>query len=44
MAPGPVPEAQWMLLTIRLISEDGESTPIVHGYEVQWGCPGPDPG
>lgn len=44
MAPGPVPDAQWMLLTIRLISEDGESSPIVHGYEVQWGCPGPDPG
>lgn len=40
MAPGPVPDAQWMLLTIRLISQDRESTPIVHGYSVQWGCPG----
>jgi hypothetical protein len=40
MAPGPVPAAQYMQLTIRLLSSDNESTPIVHGYDVQWACPG----
>jgi hypothetical protein len=39
--PGPVPDARYLLLIIRLISEDRESTPIVHGYEVQWACPPP---
>jgi hypothetical protein len=44
MAPGPVPDAKYLLLIIRLTSEDRESTPVVHGYSVQWTCPGPDPG
>jgi streptogramin lyase len=39
--PGPVPDGRYLLLIIRLISEDRESTPIVHGYEVQWACPPP---
>ena len=38
--PGPVPDATYMKLTLRLLSSDGESTPIVHGYDVQWACPG----
>ncbi len=44
MPPGPVPSTRFILLIIRLISTDRESTPIVHGYGVQWNCPGPDPG
>ena len=39
-APGPVPDGQYMELTIRLVSEDGESSPVVHAYSVQWACPG----
>ncbi len=39
MAPGPVPDAVYLELTIRLISDDGEATPIVHSYEVEWSCP-----
>jgi hypothetical protein len=38
MAPGPVPDAKYLQLIIRLISDDGESSPIVHGYLVQAGC------
>jgi streptogramin lyase len=38
--PGPVPTGRYMLLTIRLLSQDNESTPIVHAYAVQWSCPG----
>lgn len=41
MPPGPVPEGAYLQLTIRLISSDGVSTPIVHGYSVQWSCPAP---
>ena len=40
MPPGPVPMASYMKLTIRLKSSDGESTPIVHSYNVSWACPG----
>ncbi len=39
-APGPVPDARYLLLIIRLISEDRETTPIVHSYSVDWSCPG----
>jgi len=39
MAPGPVPDGVYLELTIRLISEDQETTPIVHAYEVQHSCP-----
>jgi hypothetical protein len=39
-APGPVPDGEYLQLNIRLISEDRESTPIVHSYSVQWACPG----
>ena len=38
--PGPVPDGRYLLLTIELISNDNESTPIVHGYSVDWACPG----
>ncbi len=38
--PGPVPDGHYLQLNIRLKSEDGESTPIVHSYSVQWACPG----
>jgi hypothetical protein len=41
-APGPVPDGVYLQLTIRLLSDDNESTPIVHGYSVQWSCP-PEP-
>ncbi len=44
MSPGPVPDAKYLLLIIRLTSDDREATPVVHGYSVQWTCPGPDPG
>ncbi len=40
MPPGPVPDSRYMLLIIRLISDDREATPIVHGYSVEWSCPG----
>jgi hypothetical protein len=39
-APGPVPDGEYLQLIIRLVSEDEESTPIVHAYSVQWACPG----
>jgi hypothetical protein len=29
----------YLQLTLRLISEDGEATPIVHSVSVDWGCP-----
>jgi streptogramin lyase len=38
--PGPVPDGRYLLLIIRLISEDREATPIVHGVSVEWSCPG----
>ncbi|MBP6629630.1 MAG: hypothetical protein KBG28_21800 [Kofleriaceae bacterium] len=38
--PGPVPDASYMLLIIRLVSEDRMTTPIVHGYSVQKSCNG----
>jgi hypothetical protein len=38
--PGPVPDSRYILLIIRLISEDRETTPIVHSYSVDWACPG----
>ena len=41
MPPGPVPDGTYLQLTIRLLSSDGVSTPIVHGYSVQWSCPAP---
>lgn len=37
---GPVPDTRYLLLIIRLISQDREATPIVHGYSVEWACPG----
>jgi len=40
MPPGPVPDGVYLQLTIRLISDDREATPIVHSYSVQWACPG----
>ncbi len=40
IAPGPVPQSRYLLLIIRMISNDRESTPIVHSYSVAWGCPG----
>ncbi len=40
LPPGPVPDSRYMLLIIRLISQDREATPIVHGYSVEWSCPG----
>ncbi len=40
MAPGPVPDGEFLQLTIRLISDDRESTPIVHAYSLEWACPG----
>jgi streptogramin lyase len=42
--PGPVPDARYLLLIIRLISQDRESTPIVHSYNVEWSCPCDVPG
>jgi hypothetical protein len=39
LPPGPVPDGRYLELTIRLISADRSSTPIVHGYEVKWQCP-----
>ncbi len=36
--PGPVPDGKYLLLILRLISDDRESTPIVHSYNVQWSC------
>ncbi len=42
--PGPVPPARYLLLIIRLTSQDRESTPIVHSYNVAWSCPGDVPG
>jgi hypothetical protein len=39
-APGPVPDSRYLLVIIRLLSEDRESTPIVHGFSVDWACPG----
>lgn len=38
--PGPVPDSRYLLVTIRLLSEDNESTPIVHSFSVDWACPG----
>lgn len=40
LPPGPVPDAKFLLLTIRLISADRETTPVVHSYSVQWACAG----
>lgn len=37
---GPVPDSRYLLVIIRLISEDREATPIVHGFSVDWACPG----
>lgn len=42
--PGPVPDGRYLLLTLRLISDDRESTPIVHSYNVQWSCDDAPPG
>ncbi len=42
--PGPVPASRYLLLIIRMISQDRESTPIVHSYNVEWSCPGDVPG
>ncbi len=42
--PGPVPASRYLLLIIRLISQDRQSTPIVHSYNVEWSCPGDVPG
>jgi hypothetical protein len=39
--PGPVPDGRYLLLIIRLSTQDRESTPIVHGFSVEWSCPGP---
>jgi streptogramin lyase len=44
MPPGPVPDGRFLELTIRLISNDRASTPIVHGYEIEWQCPQDIPG
>lgn len=43
VAPGPVPPARYLLLIIRMTSQDRESTPIVHSYNVEWSCPGDIP-
>lgn len=40
VAPGPVPDSRYLLVTIRLLSEDNEATPIVHSFSVDWACPG----
>ncbi len=37
--PGPVPDSRYLQLTIRLISEDRMTSPIVHSYELRWTCP-----
>ncbi len=44
LPPGPVPPARYLLLIIRMTSQDRESTPIVHSYNVEWSCPGDVPG
>jgi streptogramin lyase len=44
LPPGPVPDSKYLLLTIRLLSDDRESTPIVHSYNVQWSCDDAPPG
>jgi streptogramin lyase len=38
--PGPVPDGRYLLLTFELLSNDNQSTPIVHAYSVDWACPG----
>jgi streptogramin lyase len=40
MPPGPVPDSRYLLVTIRLLSNDNEATPIVHAFSVDWACPG----
>lgn len=37
--PGPVPDSRYLQVTLRLISEDRETSPIVHSYGVTWTCP-----
>jgi hypothetical protein len=39
-APGPVPDSRFLELSLHLVSEDRESSPILHSYELQWKCPG----
>jgi len=39
MAPGPVPNGVYLRVTLRLISEDRATSPIVKSYSVQYTCP-----
>ncbi len=40
---GPVPDGRYLLLIIKLLTDDRDTTPIVHGFDVEWGCPGDVP-